>query len=234
MFNRVHHQRIATILGKLDGDFLRKNACYFGGGTAIALRFDEYRESIDIDFLTSDVSSYRNLRSLIRESNSLKPLLLNKSSDLRLASDIRADQYGIRTKVLINDVSVKFEIILEARVVFDIPTKKEIICNITTLALHDLATSKILANSDRGLDNATFTRDIIDLAMMDLPVPLLKKALQKASGAYGASALADLQKVFTRLEENPELLKNNMQKMNITLPQAFVWQKLRKLKKLFV
>ncbi|MBM3349738.1 MAG: nucleotidyl transferase AbiEii/AbiGii toxin family protein, partial [Betaproteobacteria bacterium] len=29
--------------------------CFFGGGTAITLRHGEYRESVDIDFLISDV-----------------------------------------------------------------------------------------------------------------------------------------------------------------------------------
>jgi hypothetical protein len=30
----------------------------FAGGTAIALRYGEYRESVDIDFLGSDLASY--------------------------------------------------------------------------------------------------------------------------------------------------------------------------------
>lgn len=58
MFERPHHQRIATVLSALDGSFLLDNNCLFGGGTAIALRHGEYRESVDIDFLVSDIGSY--------------------------------------------------------------------------------------------------------------------------------------------------------------------------------
>ena len=50
MFERPHHQRIAQVLRALDGSLLRENNCLFGGGTAIALRYGEYRESVDIVF----------------------------------------------------------------------------------------------------------------------------------------------------------------------------------------
>jgi hypothetical protein len=39
--------------------------CYFGGGTAMALRYGEYRESVDIDFLVSDLAGYREMRQLL-------------------------------------------------------------------------------------------------------------------------------------------------------------------------
>lgn len=55
LFERLHHQRIAHVLGALNGPLLRANNCLFGGGTAIALRYGEYRESVDIDFLVSDL-----------------------------------------------------------------------------------------------------------------------------------------------------------------------------------
>lgn len=65
MFRRPHHQRIAQVLGALNGPLLRANGCLFGGGTAIALRYGEYRESVDIDFMVSDVHGYRTLRQLL-------------------------------------------------------------------------------------------------------------------------------------------------------------------------
>ena len=51
MFERMHHQRIARVLESLNAPLLAANGCLFGGGTAIALRFGEYRESVDIDFM---------------------------------------------------------------------------------------------------------------------------------------------------------------------------------------
>ncbi len=50
IFERPHHRRIARVLSALDGDLLREVNCLFGGGTAMALRFGEYRESVDMDF----------------------------------------------------------------------------------------------------------------------------------------------------------------------------------------
>jgi predicted nucleotidyltransferase component of viral defense system len=40
---------------------LKQHNYLFAGGTAIALRYGEYRESVDIDFLASDLASYRYL-----------------------------------------------------------------------------------------------------------------------------------------------------------------------------
>jgi hypothetical protein len=51
MFERPHHQRIATLLQAFDADLLLQANCYFAGGTAIVLSLGEYRESLDVDFL---------------------------------------------------------------------------------------------------------------------------------------------------------------------------------------
>lgn len=40
MFNRPHHQRIAHVLSALDGSVLAQNACWFAGGTCIAVAKD--------------------------------------------------------------------------------------------------------------------------------------------------------------------------------------------------
>ncbi len=68
MFKRKHYLVIAEILRQLNGDLLRDHHCYFGGGTAIALSQEEYRESVDIDFLISDKDCYRELRNLLMDS----------------------------------------------------------------------------------------------------------------------------------------------------------------------
>lgn len=59
MFSRPHHQAILKALGELDTDLLVRAECWFGGGTAIVLMLDEYRESVDIDFLCSSQAGYR-------------------------------------------------------------------------------------------------------------------------------------------------------------------------------
>lgn len=65
MFKRPHHQKIATVLDAMNADLLRQTKCYFGGGTAISLQLNEFRESMDIDFLCADQNGYRKLRESV-------------------------------------------------------------------------------------------------------------------------------------------------------------------------
>ena len=82
MFERQHHRFIQQVLEALDGLALREHCCYFGGGTAIALREGEYRESVDLDFLVSRLSAYRELRQLLGLRQGLAPLLRHDSAHL--------------------------------------------------------------------------------------------------------------------------------------------------------
>ena len=124
MFTRPHHQRIAKVLESLDTDLLKRHNCLFAGGTAIALGYGEYRESVDIDFLVSDLVSYRYLRNSVREQG-LQVLMKSTDASQLQTSDIRSDQYGIRTKVFVEGKPIKFEIVLEGRhielIVVDFP-----------------------------------------------------------------------------------------------------------------
>ena len=74
MFKRTHHQAIEQVLRSINADLLKTHQCYFGGGTAIALRHGEYRESVDINLMVSDLASYRALRTLVREAKSVLAL----------------------------------------------------------------------------------------------------------------------------------------------------------------
>mgnify|MGYP001431505247 CR=1 FL=1 len=76
MFERPHHQAVAQVLASLDAALLKKNHCYFGGGTAIALRYGEFRESVDIDFLVSDVAGSSALRQGLTGNAGLAALAL--------------------------------------------------------------------------------------------------------------------------------------------------------------
>lgn len=232
MFERPHHQRIAHVLAALNGALLRKNGCLFGGGTCIALRHGEYRESVDIDFLVSDAAGYRELRQLVTGPQGLNALLRPGAEPLTVGREVRADQYGLRTQVQMDGQLIKFEMVREARMALEAPGKTDVICGIATLTLLDLAASKLLANSDRQADDGVFSRDVIDLAMMNLRLPLLQAALAKAELAYGASVARDLAKAIDRLQERAGWLERCMQAMAMTLPKAVVWQKVRALRKL--
>lgn len=228
-FKRPHHQRIAQALSALDADLLRQHRCLFAGGTVIAMRYGEYRESVDMDFLVSDLASFRSLRELLKGNDIQK--ILREGTRFIGSSDIRTDQYGIRTVLTSADTKIKFEIVLEARITLDEPGKNDVLCGVSTLTPLDMAASKLLANSDRWNDESVFTRDVIDLAMMRPTLPLLKKAIAKSEAAYGADIKKDLDKVLTKLQHKEGLLDRCMQVMAMTMSKAEVWQRLRALRR---
>lgn len=231
MFERLHHQRIAKVLSALNGILLKEHDCLFGGGTAIALRFDEYRESVDIDFLMSDLNKYRSLRQLLTGTDGINAILLPGQPPLSQLRGIRADQYGIRTMLSVAERPIKFEIVLEGRIKLATPTERDSVCGIPTLTVLDMAASKLLANSDRWADDGVFSRDVIDLAMMQLRLPLLRQAIVKAEAAYGQAIRVDLGKAIHQLQQRQGWLEHCMQAMYITLPKALVWQRVRNLNK---
>lgn len=187
MFDKPHHRRIWQILQKLNVGLLQQTQTCFAGGTAIALQLYEYRESVDIDFLCSSQEGYRQLRNIISHSN-LGELLTQPVAYLR---EIRMDQYGIRTVLQVDGQPVKFEIVREARIDL-LPVSPHPLLQVPVLSQVDLFAEKLLANSDRGLDRAVLSRDLIDLAMMIHywgPIPLA--AWAKAESAYGQSVRRD-------------------------------------------
>jgi Nucleotidyl transferase AbiEii toxin, Type IV TA system len=231
MFRRPHHQRIARVLQALDADALRDAHCLFGGGTSIALRHGEYRESVDVDFIVSDAQGYRSLRQLLTGPQGLAAITRPGAIALEPAREIRADQYGIRTQVLMDGHPIKFEVVLEARIALDAPGPQDAVCGVSTLTLRDMATTKLLANADRQADDGVFNRDVIDLAMLGLKLPALRDAVAKAEGAYGASVLRDLAKAINRLRDRTGWLERCMLAMAIDMPKALLWQKVRALQR---
>jgi Nucleotidyl transferase AbiEii toxin, Type IV TA system len=231
MFERPHHQRIAHVLGALDGSLMRQHGCLFGGGTCIALTFGEFRESVDIDFLISDANGYRELRQLLTGALGLNALLRAGAQPLVTLRELRADQYGIRTQVQMDGKAIKLEIVREGRIALDAPAIDDQICGISTLTRLDMATSKLLANSDRHADDGVFSRDVIDLAMMSLPLAILRKAMAKAEQPYGQAVARDLAKAIDRIQNRTGWLERCMQVMAIDLPKAVLWQKIRALRR---
>jgi hypothetical protein len=227
MFERLHHQRIEQVLCTLNAALLREHACLFGGGTAIALMHGEYRESVHIDFLVSDISHYRNLRQLLTGLDGVNGIVRPGAQLLVQARDVRADQYGIRTILRVEGQPIKFEIVLEGRIALQEPNASEVVCGIATLTPLDMATSKLLANSDRWGDDGVFNRDLIDLAMMRPSLALLRQALLKAEGAYGKSIRNDLAKAVHRVKTRHDWLERCMRVMAINVPKAILWKNIQ-------
>lgn len=228
MFEREHHLRIATILQSLNSDLLDEHGCLFGGGTAIVLSHGEYRESIDIDFVISDRSGYQSLRHLLTGQGF--NAIARSGMILNATREIRADQYGIRTMLRVAESEIKFEIVLEGRISLEKPISEERICGVSALTPLDMATCKLLANSDRWSDDSVFSRDLIDLAMLRLPRSSLKKAVDKATDAYGKSIERDLTKAIETLQARRGRLEKCMTALKMDkIPRALLWKYIRDL-----
>jgi hypothetical protein len=206
-----------------------EHQCFFGGGTAIALRYGEFRESVDIDFLISDIGLYGKVRNDIRDHHDLSPLLL-PGKTLELIRELRTDQYGIRTVIGIGEAKIKLEIISEGRISFDLPEPKEFIDGIPSLTRLDSIASKLLVNSDRYADDSVYSRDLIDLAMMKPTKKELHLAMEKAKKAYGDSIQRDLVRSIDYLFQREKRLDKCTDYLKIDLPVSVIYQNIQKLK----
>jgi hypothetical protein len=209
MFERPHHQRILRVLHALDGDLLERAHCYFGGGTAIVLALGEYRESVGIDFLCADREGYRLIRSAVAP-----PTLGSVArAPLEYAREVRTERAKIYTRVLVDDVPIKVEFVLEARI--DLAGARDPQLRVPVLDRADMYAEKLLATADRGLDRGTWGRDLIDLGMMLLhwgPIP--DAAWRKTEGAYGPGIRASFDKALALLERDG-MLAQSMQQMHM-------------------
>jgi hypothetical protein len=231
LFERAHHRDVALVLQSLDPAVLAARHCYFGGGTAMALRYGEYRESVDIDFLVSDAQGYRDLRQLLGGPDGLAPMARG-GLQLAQARDLRIDQYGIRTLVRAADTLIKFEIVREARIELAPPGPADEICGIATLSPLDMAAEKLLANADRWADDAVFSRDLIDLAMQGATPALLRAACEKAETAY-PDVRKSVAKAIDSLRKRPHRLDTCMSALQMqTVSKAQLSQAIRRVGKI--
>jgi hypothetical protein len=232
LFERQHHRRVAALLRALDADLLAAQFCWFGGGTAMALRYGEYRESVDIDFLVSETRGYRALRERLTGPDSMQAIA-RPGALLEALREVRADQYGIRTLLRSEGIDIKFEIVSEARIALQVPGAADRVCGVATLTPLDMAATKLLANSDRCGDDAVMSRDLIDLAMMQPDAALFHQALDKAKTAYGKTVAADLDKAIEALRARPQRLDRCMEALQMTtVPKALLWKRIKALKSL--
>jgi Nucleotidyl transferase AbiEii toxin, Type IV TA system len=198
-FQFAHHKKILTVLESLNADVLRESFAYFGGGTLIALDFEEYRWSKDIDFICPVASQgYKHLRNVVFDGGF--QALFQDLSQIQIGRGT-TDQYGIRMSVAVEDVPIKVEIIAEARLILDPPRYPEW-SPVACLSLSDCFASKLLANADRFMDDGVESRDLIDLAMLRLQTPIPQAALDKAENAY--EVLRPLEKAVQRFQARPD------------------------------
>lgn len=193
------HNKIIKILKSLNLEVLKEGSAYFGGGTLLALDFEEYRWSKDIDFISPvGTSGYKYLRTVVFDGG--YEALFSDLNSIQIGRGT-TDQYGIRMIVIVDNLPIKTEIIAELRFQPDPPRYTEW-SPVPCLSLIDCFTSKLLANSDHYMDDSVEARDLIDLAILRLQSPIPQAAIDKAEKAY--EVIRPLKTAVKRFQERPD------------------------------
>lgn len=93
-----------------------------------------------------------------------------------------------------------------------------------------MAATKLLANSDRWADDGVFSRDVIDLAMLEMSTAELEQACAKAEAPYGAAIRHDLAKAVEQMKSRHGWMDRCINRLEIRLPKAYLWERIRRLK----
>lgn len=210
MFKLDHHNKVITILNSLRSNFLDQISAFFGGGTLLTLLYGEYRRSKDIDFLCPVGDGYRILRSEIYDKN-YKTIFKN-FSDISLPREIKADQYGIRFVVRVEDIPIKFEIVAEARISFQ-KAEYHDWSDVPCLSFADSFSEKLLSNSDRWADRSVESKYLIDLSMLRLQSKIPETSVRKAESAY--PVMKPLEKSVKIFQSEPDYRTNCFSSLQI-------------------
>lgn len=182
-----HRRRIATVLLALDGKWLERAHCNLGGAVALMLQLGAYRETRGIDFFCGSKAGFRFLRNAVARAD-LGGLLTRPGLEM---CGTHCSQNMVEVFIAVNGQPVRLTFACAQ------PVRgyrvKDALFDVPLLSRKDLFVSKLLANTDRGLNDASLNRDIIDLAMMVKawgPVPQV--AWQEATLVYGAEVARSL------------------------------------------
>ena len=204
MFRLERHRQVLRILAALDAERLAACGFLFGGGTRLAMDLGEYRESQDIDFLCSDASGYADLRLIARSRGCSALFTEEGQAALSFPREIRADQYGIRFPVELDERLFKVELIREGNIALA-PGARPEWSPVDCLASEDCWAIKLLANADRWPDRQVLSRDLIDLAAMRSrwgPIPEI--AWRKAERVYKAAVRLDLNNALAAFHDDSD------------------------------
>ncbi|WP_084309200.1 nucleotidyl transferase AbiEii/AbiGii toxin family protein [Vibrio halioticoli] len=192
-----HHQIIESALNNFDADFFCTNNIIFGGGTRIALELDEYRESVDIDFLCPNKSSYRSVRGSV-DNTQLNQLV---NTEFEYVREIRSDRDAVRTVIKHASENIKLEFVSFADYDLSFEYDKEKFA-VPFLDKQSCFYTKLLANSDRKLQEPY--KDIFDiLAMYRAWGSIPEKAIESAEEYYSKRAIIpDLIKALQDIVEH--------------------------------
>lgn len=155
---RDHHQLIFAALENFNAEYFNTHHILFGGGTRIALELNEFRESIDIDFICPNRDAFRAVRS---ETSKMSLGKLVKQ-DFNYPREIRADRDAVRCFIEISNIAIKLEFI--SFVGYNLQADPDHPFIVPALSKASCFQTKLLANTDRYADYPY--KDIFDILAM--------------------------------------------------------------------
>lgn len=210
-FTLGHHKAISKALFNFNSKYLADNKILFGGGTRIALELGEYRESVDIDFICPDRSSYRAVREQV--TNTTLGALV--SNDFNYIREVRPDRDAVRTAIEVDGVKIKLEFVsfdnyqlkpASNTGLFPVPYLDQMSCFYT----------KLLANADRKLSPPC--KDIFDLlAMRKHWGAIPNEAVEHSATHYGLPTIVNgLTLALNDIMARPDYYRTAASGMGIT------------------
>jgi len=183
------HRAIESVLSILNVDFIKAHGILFCGGTRLTLENNEYRESLDIDFVPKNLKLFSDLRQEFTKNGARNLFIDEKmnANEISPVNEFRIDRYGIRFIVKTLCCPVKFEIFSEDRLSFsDAVFTGAGELSIPATAMKDQFAAKFISNCDRVFDRSTFLKDFVDLSILMNRYPELSNyAFRVASDIYG-------------------------------------------------
>ena len=226
-------ESINTVIEQLDKNLFVERQIVLGGGALIGLKYQQLRTLLrsrvcfanldavrpcsDLDFLVSP-KNFQQLRAGISGGQSI----FRRQEGFR-ASEPRIDRYGIRYPLFIErgdrETALKLEIIADYNLEID---KPETYNDLPCLNLVDRLAAKLMANADRWGDDSTFSRDLIDLAIIaNARNSLPKKAYLKSELVY-PDAITALKEALIKFQSFPERREKCYEALQISRAELII------------
>jgi len=181
-----HNQIWVLFETALNRPFLEAHQMLFAGGTLASMRYGEYRESLDLDFLCSDKRAFNDFRANFREAG-----------DLKYARDSRITKDRVQSWIDIGeDTPLKADFFYEERMTPTPDRFNGVLC----LDPASMMGCKLMACSDRGVETGSEGKDATDIIAIDLYAPpkTFEEGWKKAKDAYGSWLTGQLGKMLAR------------------------------------
>ena len=205
---------VETILNNINNQIFQEFNLLWCGGSLLAMNAEGYRLSLDIDFIANDFD-YDLFYEWLLDHH---PQELFTSNSIVTAGELRRDRIAIRIPVTVESTSIKLEIIAEERFILDTPPHTR--NKVSQLVFIDRIVCKLFANRDRWIDDSSFCRDLIDLAVLRKQASFPEIVYTKGKRNYKIKE--SLVEALSRFSNQPQLRKKCYEVLQIDNPSIVI------------